>query len=99
MQWIEGTKIGAIAHRAAADLDLHMQIVYCPEKLVRDWELSPEEAHVLRTADLSKVRLDDETLELARAMFETPKAGLADVRSSYRIWGKWSDIRSSQLCS
>ncbi len=96
---IDGSRIAALARRAHEEPEVHMQVVYCPEKLVRDLQLSPEEAHALRTGDLSKLDLDDETMELAHHMFEPPKAGLADVRSSYRIWGKFADVRSSSICT
>jgi hypothetical protein len=99
MKFIDSTRIAELALRAAENPEVHLQVVYCPEKLVRELQLSPEEAHVVRTGDLSKVDLDDETLEKARAMFEPPKAGLADVRSSYRVWGRFADIRSSPICT
>lgn len=99
MKFIDATKIAEIARRAAEDVELRMQIVYCPEKVVHVWDLSPEEAYIIRTGDLSRVLLDEETMELARAMFEIPAAGLADVRSSYRVWGQFGDVRSSSLCT
>jgi hypothetical protein len=96
---IDGTRIAELARQAHDNPEVHMQVVYCPEKLVRDLQLSPEEAHVVRTGDLSKIDLDDDTMELIRHMFEPPKAGLADVRSSYRIWGQFSDVRASRICT
>jgi hypothetical protein len=96
---IDGSKIAAVARRAAEEPDVHMMVVYCPEKVVRVFELNEEEAYCIRTGDLSKVDIDDDDLEKARHMFEPPKAGLADVRSSYRIWGQFAKVRASELCT
>jgi hypothetical protein len=96
---ISGTKIAEVARAAHDDVDVHMAVVYCPEKIIRVFELDEEEAYCLRTGDLSKVDLDGEDLDRAREMFETPQAGLSDVRSAYRIWGQFAAVRGSELCT
>jgi hypothetical protein len=99
VQLIDGSKLAEIARKAHDDLDWHMMVVYCPEKVIRLMGLNEQEAYCISTGDLSKVDLDDDTLEMARHMFETPKAGLSDVRSAYRIWGRFNGVRTSELCT
>jgi hypothetical protein len=96
---IDGTKIALVAQRAADDVNVHMMVVYCPEKIIREYSLNAEEAYCMQTGDLSKVDLQDDDLERARHMFETPNAGLADFRSSYRVWGRFAAVRASEICT
>lgn len=68
--WIDGTRIAEIIRRAAGDEQVRLRLFYCPEELVADMALTPDEAYVVRTGDLSRVLLDDELLDLGRTVFE-----------------------------
>lgn len=67
---IDGTRIGQIIRDAHQDPELRIRLFHCPEKAIDSMGLTPEESSALRTGDLSRVDLDDETLAAGRRLFD-----------------------------
>jgi hypothetical protein len=95
---IDGARIGEIIQRAQNDEDLRIRLYYCPEKVVKTMNLTPEEAHAIRAGDLSIVDLDDATLDLGRKLFtELPDlGGRPPAEGAYNLYA--ADNRRREVC-
>lgn len=93
----DGTRLAALFHEAQLDADLRVRIYYCPESILANSELTEPEKRALRTGDLSRVKLDDESFELGRRLFD--ELPIEQVKpfadKSYDVQG---EARRRELC-
>src|SRR5271154_5231083 len=94
---VDGTRLAALFHKAQGDADLRVRIYYCPDSVIETEDLSSEEQRALRMGDLSKIRLDDESFELGRRLFdELPIEQIKPFADkSYDVHG---EARKRELC-
>jgi hypothetical protein len=93
----DGSRLAALFHRAQTDPDLRVRVYYCPESVTQDSDLTEPEKRALRTGDLSRVKLDDESFELGRRLFD--ELPIEQVKpfadKSYDVQG---EARRKELC-
>jgi hypothetical protein len=64
------SKFAAVVARAAAEPGFRGKLIWFPEKVIAEYGLEGEEARAARTADFSRVDMDQATLEKARIVFD-----------------------------
>jgi hypothetical protein len=96
-QMVDGTRIASLIRRALDDPDLWVRLFHCPDKVIAEEGLSPAEATAIRAGDLSRVRLDDDTLAAGRKIFgeQPPTDGISNETAFMTVH---SD-RVTQLCT